>query len=110
MKLLLDEHLSPKLIRRLGDLYPGSNQVDLLNLKGCSDWDLYCYAEKHGYVIVSKDNDFYDFALAYSRPPKVVVLRVGNVTTSEIENILRESKDVIEGFLLTPDTWVCEIN
>ncbi len=109
VKLLLDEHLSPKLARRLQDLFPGTSQVDLLHLKGCGDLDLYRYAGEHDYVMVSKDDDFHDLALANARPPKVVILRVGNVTTSEVESILRESAPVLDRFYHTPDTWVCEI-
>jgi len=33
VKLLLDEHLSPKLAKRLQDIFPGSSQVDLLEKK-----------------------------------------------------------------------------
>jgi predicted nuclease of predicted toxin-antitoxin system len=83
--------------------------VDLLNLKGCADLDLYEYAGEHGYVMVSKDDDFYELALKNAHPPKVVVLRVGNVTTAEIERILRESTEVLERFCDTPEVWVCEI-
>jgi predicted nuclease of predicted toxin-antitoxin system len=109
VKLLLDEHLSPKLARRLQDIFPGTSQVDLLNLKGSGDQELYQYAGDHQYVMVSKDDDFYDLALSFARPPKVVILRVGNVTTSEIETILRGSVEVLNHFYQTPDTWVCEI-
>lgn len=109
VKLLLDEHLSPKLARRLQDVFPGTSQVDLLNLKGAGDYELFRYAGEHDYVMVSKDDDFYDLALAHARPPKVVVLRVGNVTTSEVESLLRESAEVLNRFHLTPDAWVCEI-
>lgn len=109
MKLLLDEHLSPKLAKRLQDLYPDSSQVDLLKKKGADDLDLLCYARDHNFVIVSKDDDFYDLAIMSDGPPKVVVLRVGNVTTEEIERKLRKAAPILKEFVMDPDFWCCEI-
>jgi predicted nuclease of predicted toxin-antitoxin system len=109
MKLLLDEHLSPKLSGRLQDVYPGTSQVDLLDLKGSDDVVLHRLARENGFIIVSKDDDFYDLALAEDGPPKVVILRVGNVTTGEVERILRESVSLIRDFASVSDAWVCEI-
>ena len=46
-------------------------------------------------VIVSKDADFADLAAFWGPPPKVILLRVGNCTTSEIESILRREHAAI---------------
>jgi predicted nuclease of predicted toxin-antitoxin system len=37
MRLLLEENLSPRLVERLGDLFPGSGHVRELGLIGKSD-------------------------------------------------------------------------
>ena len=110
MKLLLDEHLSPKLAKRLQDLYPDSTQVELMGMKGTDDREIYRFALAHQYILVSKDADFYDLALAQDGPPKVVLLRVGNVTTRDVERILRNAAPVLGEFACSPDTWVCEIH
>ena len=39
MKLLFDQNLSPKLVNRLSDLFPGSNHVQSAALD-CADDDL----------------------------------------------------------------------
>ena len=58
---------------------------------------------------MSKDDDFYEISLAEDGPPKVVVLRVGNVSTSDIEALLRRSEVMLQEFYNIPDLWICEL-
>lgn len=89
MKLLFDHHLSPKLINRLADLYPGSNHVYPLGLDEVEDKDIWEYARREGFLIVTKDADFSDLSMLRGFPPKVIWVRRGNCKTSDIEQILR---------------------
>jgi predicted nuclease of predicted toxin-antitoxin system len=54
-RLLLDHNLSPKLVRRLIDLYPESAHVSQLSLDHALDKAIWEYARDHDYVIVTKD-------------------------------------------------------
>ena len=47
---------------------------------------------------MSKDTDFRQLAFLYGPPPKVIWLRVGNVSTAVIEDLLRASVTVIALF------------
>lgn len=58
MKLLLDENLSRRLVPALQAGLPGSSQVALLGLERATDAELCSYANRHGFVICSKDDDF----------------------------------------------------
>lgn len=58
MKLLFDQNLSPKLVRQLADLYPGSAHVASVGLDMSCDETLWKHARDNGFVIVSKDEDF----------------------------------------------------
>lgn len=58
MKILLDENLSPRLALALADVYPGSESVRECGLRGCSDIEVWRYAQASGFAIVSKDSDF----------------------------------------------------
>ena len=49
-------------------------------------------------MIVSKDADMHDLSLIFGSPPKVVWVRLGNCSTSQVENLLRREFDVIETF------------
>lgn len=60
MKLLLDENLSRRLVPSLQAVYPGSSQVDLLDLSGANDHAVWTYARAHDFAIVTKDDDYLD--------------------------------------------------
>jgi predicted nuclease of predicted toxin-antitoxin system len=52
MKLLLfDQNLSPRMIERIADLYPGSLHVDRVGLGRASDREVWEYARRHDYMI-----------------------------------------------------------
>ena len=68
MKLLLDENLSPKLIDRLADLYPGSVHVRDVGLAAALDLKVWQYAGEQHFVIVSKDADFNDISTHRGHP------------------------------------------
>ena len=96
MKLLFDHHLSPKLVKRLADQYPASNHVYLLGLAEAEDKDIWEYARRDSFLIVTKDADFSDLSLLLGFPPKVIWIRRGNCSTSTIETILRQHYHDVE--------------
>ena len=58
MKLLFDQNLSPKLVHRLADLFPGSGHVQSVGL-GCADDDqVWEHTRLNGFTIVTKDADY----------------------------------------------------
>ena len=99
MKLLFDENLSPRLVESLADIYPGSQHVSASGLGGAQDSDVWEYAKAHGLAIVSKDSDFAERSILESAPPKVIWIRLGNSSTSEIETQLRSACDAVRAFL-----------
>jgi predicted nuclease of predicted toxin-antitoxin system len=96
MKLLFDHHLSPALINRLQDLYPNSNHVYRLGLDQVPDMEIWEYARREGFLIITKDADFSDLSLVWGFPPKIIWIRRGNCKTADIEAILRKHYDDIE--------------
>lgn len=98
MKLLFDQNLPPKLVEALAEQYPGSEHVRNLALASADDLEVWNYARVHGFVIASKDSDFHQRSFVEGAPPKVVWLRIGNCTTSKIEQVLRDYRGSIESF------------
>ena len=98
MKLLFDQNLSPRLVEAIADLFPGSAHVQSLGLDRTPDAPLWDFARDNGFVIVTKDVDFSDRSVLLGHPPKVVWVRLGNCTTSEIESALRSHHRQIEAF------------
>jgi predicted nuclease of predicted toxin-antitoxin system len=96
VKLLFDQNLSPKLIKRLKDLYPNSEHLDLLGLGTAEDTLVWEHARSNNFVIVTKEADFADLSVLSGFPPKVVWIRRGNCSTVEIENLLRNHHSEIE--------------
>ena len=96
MKLLFDQNLSPRLVDVLDELYPGSTHVQNVGLDRASDIEVWTFARRNGYTIVSKDSDFNERVLLQGAPPKVVWIRRGNCSTHQIEEILRHQKTAIE--------------
>ena len=98
MKLLFDENLSPKLPRRLSDLFPSSLHVRDVDMEATTDPVVWDYAKANNLMLVSKDADMHDLSLLFGNPPKVIWLRLGNCSTSQVENLLRREFDTIRLF------------
>jgi predicted nuclease of predicted toxin-antitoxin system len=98
MKLLFDENLSPSLVRLLDDLFPKSVHVRDLELEAADDQEVWDYAKVHGLLIVSKDADMHQRSFLFGAPPKVVWVRLGNCSTSDVEKLLRQHFETLTVF------------
>ncbi len=98
MKLLFDENLSHRLVHVLEDTYPGSAHVRDLGLLGAADRLIWKVAADQGFLLTSKDTDFYQRSLVHGAPPKVIWLRVGNASTAGVAALLRERYVVVRRF------------
>ncbi len=98
MRLLFDQNLSPRLKSALDDIYTGTVHVREVGLESADDVEVWSYAREHGLVVVSKDSDFRQLSFTFGHPPKVVWIRRGNCSTSEIEMLLRDRFDEILAF------------
>jgi predicted nuclease of predicted toxin-antitoxin system len=94
--LLFDHNLSPRLVNRLADVYPNSVHVSAIGLSKADDRTVWEYARQHDYMVVTKDVDFGELLLLYGFPPKILWVRRGNCTTSDIERLLRASFEAVE--------------
>lgn len=72
MKLLFDQNISFRITKGISDIFPNSKQVRQLNLDDSSDIDIWRYARKNDYVIVTFDADFSDIANVNGCPPKII--------------------------------------
>lgn len=90
MKLLSDQNLFRHLCDLLSDCFPSAAHVRDFNLQDADDLTIWEFARTHDFTIVSKDSDFHQRSFVYGHPPKVVWLKLGNVSTFAIEGTLRE--------------------
>lgn len=99
MKLLFDQNISFRAAKKLAKVFPGCKHISDCGLMDSEDSDIWLYAQKHGYTIVTFDADFYDMSLISGHPPKIIWLRTGNLGTKEIINVLTEKQAQIYGFV-----------
>ncbi|TVR53308.1 MAG: hypothetical protein EA421_11580 [Gemmatimonadales bacterium] len=104
MKRLFDQNLSPLLVARMSDLFPGTMHVRELGLARADATRIWKHAQDHQFTIVSKDSDFHQMSFMLGPPPKVIWIRRGNCSTAETERILRSRRAEILAFANDPET------
>jgi predicted nuclease of predicted toxin-antitoxin system len=109
VKVLFDHNLSPRLVNRLADLCHDATHASLVGLGRATDLEVWEYAAANGYANVTKDSDFSDISVLRGAPPKVIWLRLGNCTTSDVEQALRRAHPAIVDFLNDPTADVLEL-
>ena len=109
MKLLLVQNLSPRLVLRLSDVFPDTTHVSAVGLDRAPDSVVWEYARANGRTIVTKDADFSDMSVLRSSPPKLIWLRLGNCTTTEVEQMMRRAQTQIDAFETDPSASVLEL-
>lgn len=98
MKLLLDQNLSRYLLTSICEIWPDSSHVALIGMNTASDKEIWAFAARNQYIILSKDNDFVQMATFFGAPPKVILLSIGNASTDDIKHCLLMHKKIINEF------------
>ncbi|GGD78224.1 hypothetical protein GCM10011514_47790 [Emticicia aquatilis] len=84
MKLLFDENISYRVAKKLEPVTECLH-VSRSGLKmPAKDAQIWNFAKKNNYIIVTFDEDFEDMSNLYGFPPKVILLRFGNSSTQEL--------------------------
>lgn len=99
MKLLFDQNISFRVANRLKSIFPACGQVRELKLEDKSDREIWIFAKKEEYTIVTFDADFYDLVVLYGHPPKVIWLRIGNTSSDNLITVLQNHADIIKAFV-----------
>lgn len=109
MKLLFDQNISHRILNHIQDILPEAKQLRDIGLENNSDKQIWEYAKKSDFIIVTFDGDFYDFSLLWGHPPKIIWIRTYNQTTKNVEEILRKYIDKIQDFKNDNDLACLEI-
>lgn len=99
MKLLFDQNISFRLIKEINKTFLLATSVKTLGLTDATDIEIWKYAQQKNFAIVTFDSDFLDLSTLYGSPPKIILLKTGNMTTSDLATFLVKMKDVINDFL-----------
>ena len=103
MKLLFDQNISFRILKKLDKYFPESKQVKELGLQNFSDRQIWAYAKENNFALVTFDSDFFDLANLFGHPPKIIWLRSGNSNTNELAELIISKSELILDFLSNPN-------
>ena len=97
MNILLDANLSWRLVKRLSPYFSSVLHINQANLVyPATDIAIWNWAKLNQFIIVTNDDDFRDLLSTYGFPPKVILLRKGNLSTNDIYSVLIGCKTEID--------------
>ena len=99
MKLLFDQNISYRLIKKIQDIFPEAKGVRELGLEGSTDKEIWSFAKREHYTVVTFDSDFFDLMVLAGHPPKIIWLRTGNTTTKNLEKLFHKHAEEIKDFI-----------
>ena len=96
-------------MRLLPDSFADCLHVRSVNLNDCNDTKIWHFAKQNGFTVVTFDADFSDIATLKGFPPKIVWLRTGNLTTSELAELILLNFSNIASFIKDTEQSCLEI-
>lgn len=110
VRLLLDANLSWRSVSSLKEHFEDCFHVDNISLNiPAKDNEIWEYAKRYDLIIVTNDEDFLNLSVIKSFPPKVILLKTGNLLRKPIEELLIKMKPQIIEFQLSEEYGVLEI-
>mgnify|MGYP006186036335 FL=1 len=110
MKLLLDTNISWRLVKLLQE-----KDIDCIHVEQTSlpvpatDRSIWEYALSENYIIVTNDEDFLNMSNLYGFPPKVLLIKTGNMRTTGLYDLILKHYSAISEFANNADIGLLEI-
>jgi predicted nuclease of predicted toxin-antitoxin system len=99
MKFLFDQNISQRILKVLPENYVGSSHVKKEGLINARDRQIWEFAKKNDFIIVTQDSDFNELNSLLGFPPKVIWIRSGNLKTQVIIDLLISQYHEIQQFI-----------
>jgi predicted nuclease of predicted toxin-antitoxin system len=109
VNILLDQNISFRVGSLLSSAFENVKQVKQIGLTDASDLEIWNYAIKYKFSIITFDSGFIDLANLKGYPPKIIWLRFGNASNLKIANKLLSKAEEIKEFIENPDIAFLEI-
>lgn len=106
MRLLFDENLPPRLCKLVGQYFDELRHVRDIGMNSTDDGAIWSFAKEEGFMIVTRDRDFFERAIVVGPPPKIVWLRVRNGSTRDYAQLLVSSRDLLQQFVEDPSAYL----
>jgi predicted nuclease of predicted toxin-antitoxin system len=95
IRFLVDAQLPPGLVGRLSARGFEAEHVNRIGLGPMSDLDIWRHADRTGACLITKDEDFVALAGKATDGPKVVWIRIGNISNAALWQALDAQIDEI---------------
>jgi predicted nuclease of predicted toxin-antitoxin system len=99
MKLLFDQNISYRVIKKLKDHFEDIQSLKENSLEDAADIAIWQYARQDGFTLVTFDEDFYNIQLLKGFPPKIIWFKTGNLDKGQFIDFLISQKDSITAFV-----------
>lgn len=110
MKLLLDANISWRLVKLLQEKGIDSVHVEQTFLPvPATDRSVWQYALTENQIIVTNDEDFLNMSNLYGFPPKVILIKTGNMRTAYLVDLIIKHYSAIADFANAADAGLLEI-
>ncbi|MEO8211277.1 MAG: DUF5615 family PIN-like protein [bacterium] len=95
MKLLFDENIYHRILKKVNIEYENTIHCKNINPNPKNDFDIWNYGKTNYFTIVTSDEDFYEWMLLIVYPPKIIWLRTRNTTTNNIAELIYLVKNLL---------------
>jgi len=96
MKLLLDANISWRLCSWLSENFGECVHINKTNLSyPAKDSEIWQFAKEFEYTILTQDSDFLNFLEMKGYPPKLILVKTGNINKEQLKAILFQAKQSI---------------
>jgi len=109
MKLLFDENISFRILKKIENSYSECSHVKNHNLMQADDFEVRKFAKENDFTIVTNDSDFNDMAILLGFPPKIIWLQLGNSSTQNIAKTLISHKNEISSFVNSSENYILKL-
>ncbi len=109
MKLLFDENISFRIVKKVQEVFLESRHVTDVRPRLKSDVSIFQYARANDFIIATFDEDFIDLQSLKGFPPKIIWLRMGNSSTLNVLHKLSENIQAIRDLSDNPQLGILEL-
>jgi predicted nuclease of predicted toxin-antitoxin system len=80
-----------------------------VGLENAGDPEIFDFARKNDFTIVTFDSDFVDLNALYGTPPRIIWLNTGNLTTKSVSELIMKNLDSIGKYLKEENDEILEL-
>jgi len=111
MKILCDVHIAIKVAKFLTSKNVETEHVNrILDKWNTKDEDICLYADKHDFIVLTKDADFKNSHFINNTPKKLIKINLGNISTQNLIDIFDRNLDKLKMYFEKNLSCYIEIN